>query len=719
MSIQQVQAKNILDLVAKAHFIDGQNPQFNTLQAYVSKFFSTQRISQPYKIPMDTFREGLLSDPELMNEFMALMIVNLDTLYETCFEHIDQILALNTVLRDHLDRLKMKRSLLSSKIDDYLLGIFNSDGYFYSFSDDFSTGYFTDFGYTSAFLDMTAGVITIPPIADKSRSVHTDSIATPSVTVTNANGDILNHTVKASFDNAVDGLNNTAWHFEVRTNDEGPITANVNFLLSSATSTRLVTKLDLTPFGVNPVQCGVNALHRSTANASYTIPFSKDVKTSSDKMVFMADNPAPDLAEIRLQLSKQTPDYYINDSTTRTGVYVFGFKEISATEQYYDPAATWVSLPISIPESLGDEAVIDAVSLVTTDNKPSGSDITYYVAADNTDATELSDFDWKQIRPITDTSGGNLVRFDGSVKRSRMIRMTPRNDNDVQMIQPNTTNPDLSKRNPTSAYFTDFDAYRITDFTEEFLAGTLSLAEGVNTTRILYVPLDEDAISDGFAFWKTVLDSHVYSSTYGEIDTGNEYLYGADIGTNGVSVYSETFLFAEEDMPVILKECHKADANSKTWDVKVFLNGREIASMPEGVHKLTVPWRFRAGKNHIVVMANIPEYSSDSNSPYLGSFSIMSDSDLWDYGVVKLDDWNYVDDYKIVKNHTNESKVFTIYNGEIVSRREPTTNFKLSWAQSTGAAPESIRLRADMSRSSTNSNTSPSIDMYRLRFAYS
>lgn len=721
MSISQVQIKNILELIAKSYLVNGVNPQTNQLHSFMSQYFSLNPAGNPVAFDMDFFAREIISDPEMLNDFMAMLVVNVDTLYEVCANHVDQIMMLNTILRTHLQRLKARRNILEQRIDDYLLGIYNSDGYFHSFSDNFSDGSFVDFSFTSSFLDTDAGVITLPVVSTSSRKINPSSLSDPLIQVTDQDGNSLSFISKSEFINAFDGMTNTAWYFEVRTSEPKTITVNMEIELATSLGSTQVSKIDLVPYGISPVQVGVNAVFIRVDTTRYTNSYSSYVKRSSEKMSFVGDQVSEDIDRLIFQLSKTEYDYVDEPTTNKQYVYLFGFKEILMTEQSYDASSTFVSHPFGMPEDFSDEAVIDAVSVVIEDFVPTSTEIKYYIAEDIDNATSLSDFDWQEIVPLRagNVQDGNIVRFNGSMNISKMIRKTPRSGNELKLIDFNTTSSDLTKRNPTPAYLPGLDVYRITSFKEEFLANTASLEEGVNTTRIYYIDLDENAVTGGFAFWKAKFDDPTsYFTTYGEIDSGHETFYGADIGEDGKSVYAETFLITEKEYPVFLKECRKSDVNSRLWEVRIFLNGREIANMPVGVDKITVPWKLKQGKNHIVIMANIPIASSSSSSPYIGTINIMSDGNLLDFGIVKLDDWTYVDLYKFQNNQVNDSKVFTIYNGEIISRKKPTNNFRVSFKKSTAAGPSQIRLRADLSRLGQESRATPLFDSYRVRFSY-
>ena len=721
MSISQVQIRNILELIAKSYFVNGVNPQTNQLHSFMSQYFSKNPAGNPVAFDMDFFAREIVSDPEMLNDFMAMLIVNVDTLYEVCANHVEQIMMLNTILRTHLNRLKTRRSILEQRIDDFLLGIYNSDGYFQSFSDNFSNSAFVDFAFTSAFVDTDAGVIALPAVSTSSRRVHPAALSDPIITVTDEDGNALPFTTKTSFQNAFDGMTNTAWYFEVRLSEPKTVIVDMDILLATSIGSTQVSKIDLVPYGITPVQCGINALFIKDDATTYIAPFSSYAKRSAEKMSFVGDQISEDIESLKFQFTKTEFDYADEPSVNKAYVYMFGFKEILMTEQAYDSSAVFVSESFGMPEDIDSEAAIDAVSIGVEDFVPTSTEIKYYIAKDIEDATALSDFDWQEIVPIRagNTQDGGTVRFNGSMSISKMIRKTQRNGNELKLIDFNTTSSDLTRRNPTPAYLPGLDVYRIANFSDDFLSNTLSLEEGINTTRIYYMDLDSSAVSGGFAFWKEKFDDPTsYFTTYGEIDSGHETFYGADVGEDGKSIYAETFLITDKEYPVFLKECRKSDSNSKLWDVRIFLNGREIANMPVGVDKMTVPWKLNRGKNHIVMMVNIPVASSGSPSPYIGTLNIMSDGNLLDFGTVKLDDWVYVDLYKFQNNKVNDSKVFTIFNGELISRKKPTNNFRVNFKKATSAGPSRIRVRADLARVGQESRATPLLDSYRVRFAY-
>lgn len=722
MSIRQVQIKHILELVSQAFFVNGINPLTTQVNKYMTSYFAKNKPGQPL-----TFDPNILKDIgpfnfEALNDFMAISVVNLDTVYEASIQHVDQIMMLNTILRTHLERLRIKRRILEDRVDDYLFGIFNSDGYFYSFSDNLLNRETINFSLSSCFIDFSSGIATLPSLSSYSKKLDLDRFSTPQITVLDSDDKKLDYQEEMSFDHAIDGLTNTAWQIKVVTETIRPITAYVNFQIGRLNNTSVINKIDITPFGVTPVSCLiVGEFYNSETPIVYAKPFSRSIKVSNDKMTFIADDTDQQTNAIEFRLTKTEPDYKFNEGNKQYNVYIFGIKEIVMMEQAFDQSATFISEPISIDPILGEEKIIDAVSLVVDQVVPRGTSISYYVAADNDIVSGLSSFDWKSISPVQKTDIENsVVKFGASTTTFKMIRNTIRNNSDINLIPLDNTNNTLALRNPTPAYMSGSDIYRVCSFDDDFLSGTLKLEEGINTTKIYYTDYDVRGYTDSMVFWREKFDEpSSYLVSYGEIDTGNDFFYGADIGENFKSIYIETFVYSEKQIPIFLKECKKTDINSRTWSVRVFLNGKEIADMPVGTDSLTIPWKIEEGKNNIVVIVNIPDSTDEAPLPYIGTFSLMDKANVFDYGVVKLSDWTYVDFNEFKYNQVNDPKSFTIYNKEIISRRKPTNNFRISYKKSNGLGPKAIRLRADFNRSEYNPKATPMLDSYRVRFSYS
>lgn len=725
MSIRQVQISEILEQVAESFFMDGINPRLDDILRYVSDYFSQYPAGLPLPIPQGAVAQDVKSDVDKFNQLLAHLITNVDVLYEASQSQLQQVLMLNTAMRSQLDRLKAKRKVLESKIDDYLLSAFNTDGYLYSISDSFADLSLTDLGYTTAFVDTVAGNLTIPSVSSFSKKINFDRVSLPNVLITPTSDftTSLAFEVKSPIQNAFDGLNNTAWIIEARTDSPMSVSAVISMAVGTSLEPSTITRCDLTPFGVRPVQCLVQYAPANQLGTTQYINFSNKTMTSSEKMTYIADNVTAannDAERMQFLLTKKDYDYKTNDNGKVSYRYIFGFREIALLEQAYDTRGVYVSRPLSILENSADNlSIIDAVSVVVDQHVPFNTATKFYVAADNVDAESVTDFDWKEIVPVGNTQEGTIAKFQGTLKLFKNIKRNPVNTTDVQLIPFDSSDLDLARRNPSTQTVAGVDIYRIASFSEDFIPATAVLEEGVNTTRILFAALDVKAITQGLSWWTDYVNgTKVATDTYGTVNSGHEFFYGGDVGESGKSVFIESFVEIDSDLPIMLKEFRKTDNNSQAWDVRVYLNGREVGYLPVGTNYLRIPWNFQRGRNHVIVLVNIPASSTALPSPYIGSLELMSDANLYDIGRVNLAVWDYVDFFKLQYNQINNANSFTIYNNEIISRKKPTDNFKLSYSKASAAPVQSVRFRADLTRTSDTDSVTPIVNSYRLRFAY-
>jgi hypothetical protein len=728
MSLRQIQTRNFLEFIISSYLASGKRPTDTEIYKALNFYFSKQPAGRPIVSNPDLFSANGVSGVEGINDFMAAVQVNLDNLFQQIDEHLQQNGQLTTALMAQIKALRTKRRRIEGRVDDLLLGLYNTDGYFYSVSDDFFDGDFTDFSYTNAFLDTESGIVSLPSNSDQTKVMSLHNSNEPIVEVFNKSNSTqaIPFQTHMPFSNAVDGLSNTVWYLTIkRTEPSEGVLVRLNLDIYNSFSDVNITQIALTPHGIEPVQCSVQKVIEVDSQTSNTQPFSNYIKTSAEKIIFINENPSNQISRLIFELAKDKPDYYEdNIDGTRSWVYIVGIKELMLTQQAYDPQAVFVSRPLGISEELYNDHVIDSVTLVTKHDVPANSSLRYYVAANNENATTLEDFDWHRISPLLDrnkTAADSIVRFGGATREQRNIRKNSRGPEDIGLIPINKYSKDLTIRNPSNSLSPEFEIYRIAAFKELFLTGTITLEEGINTTKILHTALTDENLENTFPFWAGKFDAPgSYRSAFGETDTGNGFFYGADIGENQRSVYVETGVYVDEDSPVVLKDIVKKDPNSKLWALKAFLNGREIADMPVGVNRVTAPLKLTRGKNVIVFAINIPASSNASLIPYIGAI----DFDMNEFGGYKLGELAYVDLFKFKDNGYREAnnispnKWFTIYNGEIITRSIPTNNYRLRFASPTERGPKSIRLRADLSRSEQNNLISPVLDSYRIRFSY-
>ena len=709
MSIRRIQTEQALENIVREVYSAGRQPPLGMITARLAKHLSEYPLGAPLRsgaIPAGT------ADPEQYNSVLRALALNLSVLYESALEQVEDVLQVTSSLQSDLRRLTAMRRKLETKIDDYLLAMFNTDGYYYSVSDTFSTTDLTDLSLTSAQVDVAAGAVVLPSVTSTTRKVAPEQFSNPSLTLVERSAGLPIRYLSPFSGALQDGLSNMVWAFEVEATTPQEVVVEVVFQIGNGTNPLKVSRLEMTPYGVAPVQ----AFMYTRRGVGDWTAFSNTIQSSSNKMTFSATS--RDVTNIRLTLRKTKPDYTDSSAGEMRYRYIFGAQSISVTEQSYDLGATFVSDPHSLPDDLQGENVIDGVSLVVDEEVPSQTEMNYYVAVNVNDAQSVSDFTWHSIVPVdSEHEGDKIVRFDGAAWMRTHIFSDAQIPN-RQLIPRDSTNTDLAKRNPTPSIIPAVNIYRIAAFNEEILLNSVELFEGVRTTRIYSRSLDPAATTQ--AYWADYIKNNnaFLTEDFGRINPGSEFFSGADVGVAGRSVYVETYLECDQDRPQFLAEFQKVNAQAHLWDVRVFHGGKELGHLPPGVNSMQLPWRLRKGQNHISLIVQIP-LSGPVPDVHLGEVNLMAGTDLHSYGETFLEKWRYVSFFDLqYKEKDPKAPAFTIHNGEIITRRKPTNNYMMKYARATGNAPHSVRIRADLARSTSVASASPQLRSYRLRFSY-
>lgn len=719
MSISKIQVERVLEDVIRTMLANGSNPTTSEVMQIVSEYFSRFPVGTPLPIPFEYIISESKSDPEKFNQALAHLAINLDVLYENALDQIDDLMHQHTFFVTRLESLNSRRNKLRAKIDDFLLSQSNTDGYFYSFSDTFANLEDVSTSLSSVYVDLASGTVTLPTLTGLTRRLDPGSVQLSSLEV-KAGDTTIPYTELSSFSGGTRSLSNTFWAIEAQSSQQQEVVCTATISLAGRTNEVVsISRIEYTPYGTVPTQAFVRSFNTTgNTNATQT-GFGNKIDSSTEKMIFI-DN-LREVTSVVLTMRKTKPDYQAVVNGETVYKYLFGAKEIAFIEHMYDNEASFVSEPLFLPtDSEGTDYTIDAVSVVTKQEVFAETEMTFYVAADDLSVKDsISDFTWIPIIPVGDSENveQNVVRFEGSFFNQKMIRRSPEGNSDLELYAEDLTNSDISLRNPTSTIIPTKDVYRIALMTDEPLLNGLTLEEGINTTKIYAVPLDANATS-GLDFWVDKLTADTTNIHYGRIDVGNGFFYGGDIGRSGMSVYVETYLECTKEYDSFVTEFIKSDSNSENWEIRILLNGRSVGYLAPTVSKSLIPWKFMSGLNHVSLLINIPHASQAYPNPYIGNVSLMGRDNLQNYGVVKLDTWNYVDIFDMTYNSLQESNVFTITGKEIVGLRKPTDNFRLRYSTKSAIAPSAVRFRADLSRTINNPNITPILHEYRMRFTY-
>ena len=183
MSISSIQKRKFLENLYRLLYSVGNSevdtvirkPDEAEVKREFDEYFSTNRIGGPLAIDTALLRNTPITDPDLMNEMMARLLLNLEVLYDSVDENNENMMKTITVLNKKIYELKQKRAALENKVDDILFAISNTDGYFYSFSDSFVNLSNVDLSLTNAFVDTENRKVTLPKLKSSAFDFPTSS----------------------------------------------------------------------------------------------------------------------------------------------------------------------------------------------------------------------------------------------------------------------------------------------------------------------------------------------------------------------------------------------------------------------------------------------------------------------------------------------------------------------------------------------------------------
>ena len=668
------------------------------------EYFSRNRIGLPLTNDINVLRNTQITNPELMNTFMARTILNLEVLYDSIHENGEGMMSVATVLSKRLDSLRSKRASLEKKIDDVLFANSNTDGYFYSFSDSFSNLSNVDLNLSTCFVDTEHRVAKLPTL----KTNALDFRAPGRINLSNIKYDIIfngnnvtSGAVLPSANNIFDGLNDTL--------------STVVHKSSTLGACAMVLTIPLnTPFTVSSVDGKLN-----TSSAVVTIAEiigsdnNQEVQyrrkqSNSDYDKFSFNFIPQQSGTIRITLIKYEPDVTFADRTTDKYEYRFEIRDLIVSGQYYDRAATLISSPISITSG-NDNKIIDAVSIEANNSNPSIGSIDYFIAENIANAVNISDFNWI---PISSTGFNKVVSFNKSIKFFKNISSISSPGN--IFLNPIIVSGALTEINPSESIYRGVSVYRVGTVPESDTPYNPYILDSINRVSFKYTSYSQ-GLYRNLTEWSSLVNSP--SSTAQVFDVGalaitNIPSIPIALNLNGISGFLQTNLLVDNATEV--NHVVSKSGGAIDWDLAVYLNGTKIADIPAGQTSPTqnTTWNLTKGINKITITFDSPNNAS-------GSISLMDGVSIANYGTPFLNYYSYTDPFDFRINRGINDAVFTIDkylgNKEILCRKQIKDNSRLVYYSNTDNTVESIRFRADFTRSSNPFGT-PSLSGYRIKF---
>lgn len=715
MSISEIQKKKFLDNVYQMIYSSGLSPEDKVgrqpdereIKRLFDEYFVENRIGVPLAIDVTGLRNITTTDPDLLNEYMARALLNMEVLYDSVDESNHKLLNVITVLNKKFSQLKDKRASLESKVDDILFSLSNTDGYFYSFSDSFADLKNVDLSLSTAYVDTENRKVTLPRLKSSVLEFNAPGkISTPNITYSiYFNGStVLENKPMPDVNNLFDGLGNTMSKIEYSSNELGACAVVLSIPLNTPF---VISRIDGKIATSSPISVVAEIIDSQDRN---NVQFRRK-QSNSDYDRFSFDFSPQNSGTIRITLVKYQPDISDSMEPKNRYKYIFSFRDLIVSGQYYDANATLVSSPISIPAG-DNNKIIDAVSVECINENPETGDIKYFVAQNVQNASSVSDFNWIPISSLNNNSSSfdQIVSFNKSTKEIRNIRSNA-TGNDISLY-PISNDNNTSLKNPSTSIYNGISIYRIGNIGDIGEVYNPYILDSINNVSFKYVSYSNNLYLDK-ARWSSILNGaldNVNVFNPGNIVITNSPSIPIALNLNGISGYLQTKVLMDKDE--LITATLSRSGNAVNWNMAVYLNGSLIVDMPDGVSSKEISWNFIKGINEISIT-----FDAEGNSS--GSISLMNGVSLSNYGSVFLNYYSYVDPFDFRTSRTSEDKVFTIDrylgNEEILSRSQIKDNSRIIYQKNEEFKIDSIRFRADLSRFSNPFGT-PALNSYRVKF---
>jgi hypothetical protein len=709
MNIATVQKRRFLSNIYKLFYSSGNQPDERLVRSAFNEYFSTNTPGFPVRVDYDLLRSKAQTDVDLLNQIMANTLFNIDILYESILDNNEELFSVVTSLNKKLESLKKKRLELESKIDDLLFINNNSDGYFYSITDNFASAKNIDLNISdSIFFDPSYKNVTIsklrseqftPLTLDNLRSIN------PQFSVA-INGQTISQEVDSTnFNNLFDGLTDTYWDYAIALAKPESVSLSITIPVSVFS---LISKIDGIVYTSSPLNVAMVAKYSDQQKVDIV----RSQNSKGDYGTFSFSIPSDIYASIQLTLFKTEPDY-IEENTNSPYVYKFGLRDLVIGSKYYARSGFLVSSPLTIPVKQNSNLAIDAVSIDVVEQVVPGTSLNYYIAADNPSAESVSDFSWIPISPNGSESSGysSIVYLDGSFRRNVYIRNTPDSD-DLGYIPLVSSSNNFNEINPNTRIYSDKNIFRIAALSSDLSYINPILLGNIDCFKHNYFVFPGQSENNSrykdLESWNTFLRdkpadmlTSVLKEQLGFINPGiNTYASG----------YIQTKIMRESPASLV----HTVSKSSSNFNLAIYLNGVLIADLPRGVTSKAIQWDFLAGVNNLVIT-----YDKD----YVGqmNFSLIEGLNISRYGSVFADYFTYLDPLEFQNKVTEDNYYFTIDTvfgrKEILASKAISGDSNFTFILKNPLTVDSIRYRVDFTRYEDPYIT-PLLESIRVKFKH-
>jgi hypothetical protein len=598
MNIATIQKRKFLNNIYKLLYSSGKTPTEQEVRRIFSAYFSVNEFGLPANVNYSLLQNVNVTDVDIINDAMATTLLNMEVLNDCILENNEELFSVINVLNSKLDGLRAKRRVLEAKVDELIFINNNSDGYYYSFLDDYFNTDNIDLALTNAFIDIEKGQVKIPKITSNlSNALTVDNIQTLNVTYSIiVNGNTVSSSQRAvNFDNVFDGLNDTYWSIGHLTQTPSIVSLQVDIPIPNTFSiSRVAGKLlTITP----------TTTHITCTPANIQIPEHMDTQQpNAEYNQFSFAIPTGAYNKISLTFVKVEHDTVVAGSQSPYA-YSFGIREMSIGAEYHETNATIVSQPISIPTSDNSNLFVAAVALESKTQLPPGTEAKYYVCQHTVDYGNITDYNWIQIEPTALNSRGKDIPVNFLSSNFYKKYISNFIIDDFQLIPKNTTSPNINEKNPSILPNSNKTVYRVCALkSDEKLINPYILSDVNNMRHSYTLPIADTRNGSQTSYYKSLdtWNNKIRINTPGDVYNATLLNQSSQISINNSGVINGIIkfnLYCDES----IKVNHNVVKSSDGFNLGIYLNGILIADLPAGTASTFAEWDLLTGDNNVII----------------------------------------------------------------------------------------------------------------------
>jgi len=401
MPIRDTYAALIMENILKEILSEGEIPKASEINTRFDTFLQEHNVSEPLFVSDDYKVEALeASSTSKYNEANNTILQDLKVIYRHLFKTTNQSIEDFERWRREAEVLEARLQDLEERITDLLLIADDTEGYFNFFYDSFADTSKVDLVNSTAYVNISKSVVSIPTSTTGATKVSLDEIQpTKDVEFT-----VLSQNDLASIQSAnQSALKNVVsdkgdyWQVRVVTTAAKPVSGELKIKLDAK---KEISRIDMDLHMSNANSLIQITPMYSVDNYNYKqLPISNYTKSVNKKATFQFS--PVEAQQIKFVMTKSGFDQTINNQY----VYEFGVDQISLYNEQFTTSTSQsdgydlVTKPLYVLDGNGAIEEFSKVTLEACEDVPTGTSIDYYVAASNEATLPIASGIWTEISP--------------------------------------------------------------------------------------------------------------------------------------------------------------------------------------------------------------------------------------------------------------------------------------------------------------------------------